>query len=297
METMEHHGLPTFENINIGQQYDARYASDDVHYETFARLANFFGRDMRPHWHDRYFQMHFLATGRITLQLDDHFYAVRAPLFVLTPPSVPHAFFTEPDSDGHVLTVRQELVWSLVEKLWPASSEAINARGICLSLESSPRILAALNRYWPLIAEEFHRREQGRELLLGNMAQAVFTLLLRVALPNDTSMCSVRGEMRLFQRFNRLVDEVFRRHLTVAEYARRLGVSESRLTELCRRFSNQSPKQIILERMAREARRMLRYSACSVNQIALSLGYKDPAYFARFFHRMEGCSPSCYRRR
>lgn len=61
---------------------------------------------MQAHRHDQYFQMHFLDTGQIELQLDDHRYSVQAPLFVLTPPSVPHAFITESDSDGHVLTVR-----------------------------------------------------------------------------------------------------------------------------------------------------------------------------------------------
>ncbi|HBT14272.1 MAG TPA: 4-hydroxyphenylacetate catabolism regulatory protein HpaA, partial [Erwinia persicina] len=35
----------------------------------------------------------------------------------------------------------------------------------------------------------------------------------------------------------------------------------------------------------------------SVHQIAWQLGYKDPAYFARFFHRLTGCSPSEFRRR
>ncbi len=63
---------------------------------------------MQAHRHDQYFQMHFLDTGQIELQLDDHRYSVQAPLFVLTPPSVPHAFITESDSDGHVLTVRED---------------------------------------------------------------------------------------------------------------------------------------------------------------------------------------------
>lgn len=294
---MDNDAFHTFDNINVSREYDARYASDDVHYETFARLAAFFGRDMHPHWHDRYFQLHYLATGRITMQLDCRFYVVKAPLFVLTPPSVPHAFFTGPESDGHVLTVRQELVWSLVETLWPASAELVNTRGFCQSLESSSSTLAALDHYWPLVASEFHQQNHGRELLLNAMTQAIFTLLLRVALPDDSAVCNVRGEMNLFQNFNRLVDENFHRHLTVAEYARRLNVSESRLSEMCRRFSNQSPKQIVLERVSREARRLLRFSSRSVNQIALTLGYKDPAYFARFFHRMEGCSPSQYRGR
>ena len=57
-EAIFEHG---YEIIDLVREYDARYAGEDVHYETFARLANFFGRDMRPHWHDRYFQLHYLS--------------------------------------------------------------------------------------------------------------------------------------------------------------------------------------------------------------------------------------------
>ncbi|PLR39676.1 4-hydroxyphenylacetate catabolism regulatory protein HpaA [Chimaeribacter californicus] len=287
----------SFENIDISSVYDARYAGEEVHYETFARLAGFFGRDMHPHWHDRYYQLHFLATGKITLQLDDHFYDVKAPLFILTPPSVPHAFITGPDSDGHVLTVRQELIWPLIERLWPGKSQAINQTGICLSLESSPDTLEALNHYWPLMAAEFARPAPGREPLLIALAQGIFTQVLREAPPEEGTACSVRGEMRQFQRFNRMIDDHFRQHLTVPDYARELGISETRLTEMCRRFANQSPKRLIFERVLREAKRQLRYSTDSVNQISYALGYKDPAYFARFFHRLAGCSPSQFRHR
>ncbi len=91
-------------NIDISKEYDESLGTDDVHYQSFARMAAFFGRHMLPHRHEQYFQMHFLNSGQIELQLDDHRYSVEAPLFVLTPPSVPHAFITESDADGHVLT-------------------------------------------------------------------------------------------------------------------------------------------------------------------------------------------------
>jgi AraC family 4-hydroxyphenylacetate 3-monooxygenase operon regulatory protein len=289
--------MSDYENIDISKVYDTRNADEEVHYETFARLASFFGRDMHPHWHDRSFQLHMLVTGKITLQLDDHYYALKAPLFVLTPPSVPHAFITESDSDGHVLTVRQELIWPLVEKLWPGNAEVINRTGICLSLESSPATLQALNHYWPLMAAEFTQDSPGRELMLVTLAQAIFTQVLREAPPDELSASGVRGEMRQFQRFNRMIDARFRQHLSVPDYARELGISESRLTEMCRRFANQSPKKLIFERLVREAKRQLLFSSESVNQISFALGYKDPAYFARFFHRMAGCSPSQFRNR
>ncbi|MFO5586312.1 helix-turn-helix domain-containing protein, partial [Klebsiella pneumoniae] len=45
----------------------------------------------------------------------------------------------------------------------------------------------------------------------------------------------------------------------------------------------------------RVAKRLLLFSDSAVNEIAWQLGFKDPAYFARFFSRQVGCSPSSYR--
>ncbi|MHA0851207.1 helix-turn-helix domain-containing protein, partial [Serratia nematodiphila] len=122
-----------------------------------------------------------------------------------------------------------------------------------------------------------------------------FTLLLRNTALEDSANSGVRGELQLFQRFNKMVDERFREHLPVPEYAQALGVTESRLNDLCRRFANRPPKRLIFDRLLREAKRMLLFSACTVHETAYSLGFKDPAYFARFFNRLEGCSPSTYR--
>lgn len=117
---------------------------------------------MQAHRHDRYFQMHYLDTGQIELQLDDHRYSVQAPLFVLTPPSVPHAFITESDSDGHVLTVHEELIWPLLEVLYPGTRETFGLPGICLSLADKSDELAALAHYWQLIRRESTAQLPGR---------------------------------------------------------------------------------------------------------------------------------------
>lgn len=80
-------------NIDISKEYDESLGTDDVHYQSFARMAAFFGRDMQAHRHDQYFQMHFLDTGQIELQLDDHRYSVQAPLFVLTPVGAARVYY------------------------------------------------------------------------------------------------------------------------------------------------------------------------------------------------------------
>ena len=53
--------------------------------------------------------------------------------------------------------------------------------------------------------------------------------------------------------------------------------------------------RLIFDRQLREAKRLLLFSDNAVNNIAWQLGFKDPAYFARFFNRLVGCSPSAYR--
>ena len=127
------------------------------------------------------------------------------------------------------------------------------------------------------------------------LAQAVFTLLLRNARLDDHAANGMRGELKLFQRFNQMVDGHFHQHWTVPDYASELHLTESRLTDICRRFANRPPKRLIFDRQLREARRLLLFSDNTVSEIAWQLGFKDPAYFARFFNRLVGCSPSRYR--
>lgn len=285
------------ENITISQQYDDRQYNEDVYYATFSRLEAFFGRNVPSHWHDSCFQLHHLTSGEIELQLDDRHYALQAPLFILTPPTVPHAFISEKESDGHVLTVHQELIWPLMQTLWPGSREALEIPGFCLPLDAGSETQRALEGLWPLLASEFRHRQNGRDTQLRLLAQSVFMMLLREMERDKGANVSVRGEMKLLRRFNQMVNETYRQHLTLPDYARELDISESRLNELCRRLANQSPKRLIHERLLREAKRLLLFSDSSVHQISSELGYKDPAYFARFFHRLAGFSPSEFRRR
>lgn len=100
----------------------------------------------------------------------------------------------------------------------------------------------------------------GREHTLALLAQAVFTLLLRNARLDDHAASGMRGELKLFQRFNQMIDSHYHQHWTVPDYARELHLTESRLTDICRRFANRPPKRLIFDRQLREAKRLLLFS-------------------------------------
>lgn len=97
--------------------------------------------------------------------------------------------------------------------------------------------------------------------------------------------------------FKALVRDLVRREHRVAPFARRLKVSANHLNVLCRQHLGTSAKAVIAEALTLEARRALVNSGRSAETIAVELGFRDPSYFARFFKRMTGQTPSAFRKR
>ncbi|UUW72694.1 4-hydroxyphenylacetate catabolism regulatory protein HpaA [Pseudomonas oryzihabitans] len=287
-------------NIHIGEVYDQRYADAEVHYDALGNLAEFFGRNMRAHRHDRFFQVHYVASGRVRVFLDDQHYEEEGPLFFLTPPPVPHAFTTEEGSDGHVLTVRQQLVWTLLDEA-PELSPGTPFQPLCVPLgdltgldrEEADR-LAAL---FELLRLETQAPRPAQPSSLRALARLLFISLLRLA-PRSRAAQSVRHEdLLVFRRFNELIEAHYTEHWPLPRYAERLGVTEARLNDSCRRIGGLPSKRLIHDRLMQEAKRLLVFTGASANEICYGLGFKDPAYFSRFFLRQAGATPGDYRQR
>lgn len=98
------------------------------------------------------------------------------------------------------------------------------------------------------------------------------------------------------QRFNQMIDAQppLPSALDGTGLRQELHLTESRLTDICRRFANRSPKRLIFDRQLREAKRLLLFSDSAVNEIARQLGFKDPAYFARFLAARSAARPAAW---
>lgn len=289
-------------DIHIGRVYDQRDPECEIHYETFGRLADFFGRNTPPHRHYCFFQVHLLSRGSIRLNLDGQVYGGNAPLLIFTPPTIPHAFYSEEDTDGHVLTVRQEVVrrwYGAMPGQWP---EGLLRQPAFFELASLPAAsgedFANLVRCIEILQGEFERDAGGRAALLLALGESAFIYLSRLMLAREPAAAQrpERSEdLRLFLSFCDLVENHFRDHLTLTEYAGRLSVTEARLNDICRRMAERPSKEVVHERLLQEACRLLRYSAVPVSEISYQLGFADPAYFSRFFTKRTGMPPSQYR--
>ncbi len=289
-------------DIHIGRVYDQRDPECEIHYETFGRLAQFFGRNTPPHRHYCFYQVHILVKGSIRLNLDGQVYGGAAPLLIFTPPTIPHSFYSEEDTDGHVLTVRQEVVRSWYRGMpgqWP---DALLREAAFIELASLPAAsgedFAALLRTVELLQHEAERDAKGHSALLRALGEGAFIHLSRLLLAHEQAAAQrpERSEdLRLFLSFCDLVEAHFRDHLTLTDYAGRLLITEARLNDICRRMAERPSKEVVHERLLQEARRLLRFSAVPVSEISYQLGFADPAYFSRFFTKRAGMPPSQFR--
>jgi AraC-like DNA-binding protein len=107
---------------------------------------------------------------------------------------------------------------------------------------------------------------------------------------------SKNRELEFIRKFSQLVELYFKNLHTVADYANLLFVTPKNLNKKITQFGDQSPNDIIKERIILEAKRLLVHTALTIKEIGYSLGYEDDAYFIRLFTRQTGVSPQQFRK-
>lgn len=89
----------------------------------------------------------------------------------------------------------------------------------------------------------------------------------------------------------------YNRSINVEEYASSIGMSISWFIRSFRKYTGNTPVQFLTALRMTNAQVLLETTSYSINEIAGIVGYNNPLYFSRLFHKQKGCSPSEYRAR
>jgi AraC-like DNA-binding protein len=124
------------------------------------------------------------------------------------------------------------------------------------------------------------------------------SLLLRLAgSPDVTSGGVLAGGAGRGDTYARFVDALelhFRELHRAADYARLLGCSVRTLSRAARDATGKGVRQVIDERRLLEARRLLGSAGWGARDVAVHLGFTDPANFGRFFRGHTGLTPAAF---
>ncbi|GAA0453013.1 transcriptional regulator [Paractinoplanes deccanensis] len=142
------------------------------------------------------------------------------------------------------------------------------------------------------LAVDCERHRQGP--LAGELLrQQLRVLLLRIALLGGAEPAG--PESRTYTRFRAMLEAGHPHSRRVEDYADELGCSVRTLTRACLSVTGRTAKQVVDDRVALEARRLLACTSLSVAEVGRHLGFAEPTNFGRFFHREVGMSPGQFR--
>jgi AraC family transcriptional activator of pobA len=82
---------------------------------------------------------------------------------------------------------------------------------------------------------------------------------------------------------------------TARDYAAALAVHVNHLNRVLKEVTGHTTSALLADRLAQEARQLLKQSNWTVAEIADSLAFTDTAHFCHFFKRQTGLSPGDYR--
>jgi AraC-like DNA-binding protein len=143
---------------------------------------------------------------------------------------------------------------------------------------------------------DYKRIANGDDIPLDVLRHNLSALLLRIArLEPEGGPGQAAADSEILARFRAEIDRRYARTRQVDDYARALACSVRTLTRASLAATGHTAKQLVDERVALEAKRLLAESDLTVAQIGARLGFSEPTNFGRFFSRIVGASPGQFR--
>ncbi|HCX80371.1 MAG: hypothetical protein A3E00_16440 [Curvibacter sp. RIFCSPHIGHO2_12_FULL_63_18] len=225
-------------------------------------------------------------------------------------------FVEHPLQPGSMLLVRAGQVqqWHLTDEL-QGQLTLISAEAL-VSATSTPAVdkeLLALDQ-WPSVSTpdqdlfieataDSRRLRADIDRFEGSLIDAaiirheVLILLLRLArvLRGEVGTPERAQEGKMYRLFCQELEVSFKTRPSVLDLAQRIGFSESTLSRACVATTGRTAKEMIDQRIALEAKRLLVHSKATIAEIGHGLGFTEPTNFVKFFRRVALTTPVAFR--
>lgn len=260
---------------------------DLIHCEPISARSSVHQHEIKPHQHADLYQLLYIRSGTAHVEVEGIRRIIREPSIQVVPPLYVHGFQFEADIDGYVLTLAAPLVAQLEAQLEPKLALAA-----CYPVGDWATRLDAL---FEVLQKEYEGNEKARDTMLQALVSTLAVWLARRHRRNDAVTGTGDRARDYLATYLKLIEQHYREHWSVEQYAHQIGVSSTYLNNICRDGIGQTALQLMHQRLLLEAKRTLIYTTMPVAQIADTLGFADPAYFSRFFKRMTGVTANTFR--
>lgn len=279
--------VPTFD---LYGETDGRPGDVWLHCETIPARSRLHGWEIGLHRHEAFLQLLLVEQGTGVAMLEAEMLELRPPLVLLVPRGVRHGFRFSPDIDGLVISVAPGRLGGVLPDL--ASLGAFLSKPHLVAVEAGNPDAQFAAQALRQLGREFERAVGGRNALM--QASLACALLQLHRLSPGQNAPPTRNQNR-FEQFAALLRQHLRQHKPATFYAEQLGVSTTHLNRILRATTGEGTQSLIARALMEEAKRELMFGPATVQEVALRLGFPDPAYFSRFFTHHAGLTPRVWR--
>lgn len=237
-----------------------------------------------PHSHT-HAELFYCIRGKGFLQIADEKVPLCDSDFFLINPSVEHTELSDPDGMLEYIVIG-------VSGVRFSTPQGTQPRYYLLNDRSNSHELLP---YFQDILREVSRQREGYLSICMSILEILFSKASRYAKVDITGDAPVHGTSECAE-VKRLIDERFAEQVTLDWLAERAHISKFYLSRAFHRHFGLSPMHYLCQRRIQEARHLLLHSDYSLSAVCSLTGFSSASYFSQAFKRVEGITPSEYRR-
>jgi len=237
-----------------------------------------------PHKHDFYITVLF-TKGSGWHEIDFSSYKIKpGSIFFLSPGQI-HNWELSADIDGFIFFhSRAFYELSFASKKinqFPFFASVYDSPVLYLETKQQQQIKSAFGN----LLREHKEQAWMKQSMLSSLCDVLYVTLARLYFSDKKQNVQERNYLAKLHSFENLVDQNFKTLKYPKDYAALMNMSEKHLNRICKICLNKTTTDVISDRIILEAKRLLALLKFSVSQIAEELGYRDYAYFSRFFKK------------
>jgi len=246
----------------------------------------------------RNFYVVALILNKSSVQINDIWYHLEQPALIFSTPATPYEWRSHLNKKkAWICVFTEDLLHTHQYKESLIATSLMNFKTTPVFLLTNKQCKEAVDIFAKMKAE-LKTDYPLKQELLRNYLSILFHFGNKLS-PAFTDKKALTASSRLTMAFLNLLDKQFPvqvplqtlRLKSAADFASHLSVHTNHLNHAVMEITGKTTTELIAQRVAAECVSLLRNPQLSITQIAYGLGFKEVAYFHRFFKKRQGTSP------